>query len=112
MQDSQNFVTRLYEQVKEFSTLSLENFRLLLAEKLTMLLSMIALAVIVFGLMLVMFFFLSVCIANLLADVMPLAWAYAIMAVVDLVLTACVILFRKQLLMDPVARFITRIILS
>lgn len=112
MKDSKNFASELLERVRDYSKLSVENFRLILTEKLTLLLSLIAMAAIAAAFLLIMLFFVSVCAAMLLANVIPLAWAYAIMAGIYLLLGVGVIVFRRQLLMDPIARFISRLILS
>lgn len=112
MKDSKNFASELLERVRDYSKLSVENFRLILTEKLTLLLSLIAMAAVAAAFLLIMLFFISVCAATLLAHVIPLAWAFAIMAGIYLLLGIGVIVFRRQLLMDPIARFISRLILS
>lgn len=112
MSDPGSFVTQLYDRVREYSNLSIENFKLLVTERLTLLLSMIALAVVLFGLVLSLLFFATMCVAHLLADVMPLAWAYAVMAGFNLLLCVLAVVFKRPLIVDPLAKFISRIILS
>ncbi len=102
----------LWEEVKEYLKLNVENAKLSAAEKVVTLLSAVALGVIILVLGIFILIFLSISLAQLLCNFMHPAWAYLIVGGVFLLISAVVILLRKTLIIDPVSRFISRIFLS
>ena len=93
-------------------SLEAENAKLLACEKLTLLLSKIALvAVAILGTACGVVF-LSMGFTHLLLEVMKPVWAYVIVGGVYLLLTIFAVVMRKPLIINPIARSISKIILS
>lgn len=110
MQD-QNQVQSLWERIKRLVTLKFEYTRLTVAEKATVLLSSVALAVIMFFAGAAVLFFLSVALSHLLAESVGMVWSSVIVAGIYLIALLIVVAFRKQLIVNPISKFITRLIL-
>lgn len=112
MNDKESSFNRLWAQGKEFLTLKLEYAKLTTAEKLSVLFAMVAVALVLLLLGMGALLFLSISLAQWMAQAIGTAWSYAIIGGFYLVLMAVVIIFRKALFVNPVARFISRLILS
>lgn len=103
-------IDRLKELARRLLSLYLDNVKLTVAEKLTLLLSagvvlLVCLVLGLFGLA-----FLSGACIELLALMLP-AWAsYLIMGGVFLLLIFLVILLKNKLVVDPISRFISRLV--
>lgn len=104
--------TRLIDRIKTYVSLGLESIRLTLAEKIILLLSTVltVLVALIIGGIAVMF--VTFAIAHVLSLWLPLWAAYAIMAGVNILLLLIVLIFRRALILNPVSRAITKIILS
>lgn len=115
MSEQTNQFKQFYNEGKDFLKLRLEYGKLTLAEKLTLLLSSLALGLICVFLGVIAIFFLSMSaydlIANALGD-MGRVWAALIMCGCYLLLILILFVARKPLLINPMARLITRIILK
>lgn len=98
--------------VQRYLKLLIEDTRLNIAEKLTRLMSAIALAAILLFLAVVTLVFLSLGASMALSDIMDPLWAFIIVAGFYLVLCTVIVLARKTLLINPIARFISRLILN
>lgn len=101
-----------WKNIKAYGRLFVENVRLTSTEKLTILLSSTALAGIIGLLLVIAFFFISTALVLLLAQVMPFMWSFLAMGGVYLLLSLLVYLLRKKLLVDPIARFMSRLFLE
>ncbi len=101
-----------WKNIKAYGQLFVENLRLASTEKLTILLSSTALAGILGLILMIAFFFISAALVFLLAQVLPLMWSLLLMGAVYIVLGVLVVVFRKQLLVDPIARFMSRLFLE
>lgn len=112
MKESGNNYTRLWQQAKDYFGNGLEYAKLTAAEKLTMLITGLTVAAGAFVLGMIFLFFLTIAIAQWIAPSIGLGWAYALMSVFYLVLVALLVVLCKPLIMNPVARFISRIILK
>ena len=104
-------IQSLCQRIKQLATLKFEYTRLTVAEKATILLSMVALAVIMFFAGAAVIFFLSVALSHLLAQSVGTVWSSVIVAGIYLFIVLVVFAFRKQLIINPISRFITRLIL-
>lgn len=102
----------LWEEIKSYFTLNMEYAKLTLAEKVTVLITAAALTIAAFVFCVIILFFLTLAVANWIAEAMPLGLAYAIVAGFYALLLALLVAFRKPLLMNPIARFISRLFLS
>lgn len=105
-------VSGFTETVSLYIKLLLEDARLTLAEKLTRLLSAIALCAVLLVLGIVALVFVSVAVAILLAAAINPLWALVIVATFYLVVLVILLVFRNALLVNPIARFISRLILK
>ena len=91
--------------------LNVQELKLTASEKVTVLLSATAVALILAMLAVLVVLFLSLAAVQWLASALPMGWAYAIVAGIYIVLGVVIFLLRKPLIIDPVARFISRVLL-
>ena len=90
---------------------NIEYAKLTGAEKITVLAAAMATSVIVGVLAILIFFFISIACVHWLGMVISMALAYTIMAAVYVVLLVVAWLFRRQLIVDPIAKFISKLFL-
>ncbi len=107
-----NNYSLLYKLLRRLLGLKLEDARLILAIKLTKLLGGIVFVMLGIMLFLCMLGFISLAIGHLLSTVMHPVWAYLIIALFYFALFAIIAAFRKTLIMDPIARFISKLIIE
>lgn len=112
MTENENSFARLWGTVKKYLTFQIEYAKLTAAEKLTMIFGAVALGFIFIMLATVIGLFASLAIAYLLADAVGMEWAFAIMAAFYLLVAVFLYVFRKQIILDPIARFLSKVILS
>ncbi len=112
MSEKENSFSRLWQQGKDYATLKIEYAKLTAAEKLSVLLSAVAVAFVVFSLAMVALIFLSVALAEWLGQSIGMAWGCGIVAVVYIAMMVLLFLLRKPLFINPVSRFVSRLILS
>lgn len=110
--DAPSQLRPLWEEIKEYLSLNVENIRLLVAEKIVRLLSTAALAVTVLVLAVFVLIFFAVALADFLSLYVASYWAYIIVGGVFTVIAAVIFFMRKVLIIDPVSRFISRIFFS
>lgn len=103
---------RLLDETKHLVRLEVENARLLLTEKLSLLFARIALAAVCFVISACAVIFLSMSAADfLLQSLAP--WAtYLIVAGFYILLIIILALTRRKLITDPIARYLSKIILD
>ncbi|MFG6382235.1 MAG: phage holin family protein [Muribaculum sp.] len=101
-----------WANVREWGKLYFENLRLLSIEKATVLFSQGIMGVLLVILCACAFFFISIALVLILAQVLPVMWCFLIMGGVYLLLGLAVYIFRKPLLTDPIARFLSRLFLE
>ena len=102
----------LYTGVKLLLGLQVENLRLKLTEKITILLAMVAFYAVIMALGLVFFVFVSLALSNLLATVLPPYLAYMTLALVYVLAFVLICLLRRQIFFDPIARFMSRLLVE
>lgn len=107
-----NNYSLIYKLLRRLLGLRIEDARLVLAIKLTKLLSGIVFVMLAFMLFLCILSFISLAMGHLLSNVMHPVWAYLLIALFYLCLFAVVAIFKKQLIMDPIARFISKLIIE
>lgn len=98
--------------IHRYLKLLIEDTRLNVAEKLTRLMSAVAIAAILLFLAVVTLVFLSLGISMALSEVMKPLWAFIIVAGFYMVLCVALIIARKQLIVDPIARFLSKLLLN
>ena len=109
MADKQNQIHALWDEIKESLKLNVDYAKFTAAEKVTMLLTTVTFALIAFILISLFMFFLSIAIVRCIATGVGMIWAYFIMCGFYIILLGVVIAFRKQLIVNPIARFISRL---
>lgn len=116
--DKENTLTKkstyenLWESLKKFLQLKGEDLKLALCETATVLIStlVVTLAIIMLGTAVLLF--LSYAVAQWIGASIGMDWAYFIVAGFYLLIIILVVLLRKPLILDPVARFISKVLLS
>lgn len=103
---------RLSSIVVRYLTMQLDYARLTATEKLTVLLSTIAFFALILILGLITLVFISIGIGHLLAATVAPYTAYLYVSAFYLVLVVLLIVFRNQLIFDPVSRFLSRLFLK
>lgn len=109
MAEKQNQFQTLWAEIKDSLKLNVDYARFTAAEKLTMLLTTVTFALIAFALLSLFMFFLSIAIVRWMATGVGMIWAYFIMCGFYVILLGVVIGLRKQLIINPIARFVSRI---
>ncbi len=111
MSETTKQISTIWSEIKETVSLNVEYAKLTATEKVTVLGSMAALALVCLILASFVIFLISLGLMLLLAKSTGLFGACMIMAGIYAVFIVVVILLRRQLIIDPVARFISRLIL-
>lgn len=110
--DSSAAYRRLAEQIKQLVALEVDNVRLTVTEKLTLLLGRVTLVAVCFVISACVLIFATMGVADLLLDHFE-PWAtYLIVAGFYALLIVVVALFRRQLIVDPIARYISQVLLD
>lgn len=102
----------LYKEARRLVGLEVENARLMLTEKLTMLLGRVTLVAVCFVISACVLIFLSMSISDLLLESFTPWVTYMIVAGFYALLVCIVALFRRQLIVDPIARYLSRVLLD
>lgn len=104
---------KLWEDVKGYASLQLSYGKLTAVEKLSVLLSTVAVALILLVIASFVLFNLAMSAVLLLGDLLGKVWvAYLIVAVLLTIGFIVVVVMRKQWIINPVTRFITRLFLT
>lgn len=111
MSETQKSVQSLWQRLKELVTLRFEYTKYTVAEKLTMVLAMAALFFISVLILMIAVFFLSVAVQHWMAESIGEVWSSIIVAGFYFVLLLLLIALRKQLFINPICRFISRMML-
>lgn len=98
--------------ISRYVKLLVEDTRLGLAEKLTRLLSAIAVSATMVILALVAMVFISIGVGYVLMPVLSPVWAFLIVAAFYIILIGVLIIFKRQLVVDPIARFISSLLVE
>lgn len=109
MTEKQNQIHTFWAELKETCKLNVNYAKFTAAEKMTLLLTTISFALVGFVLISLLMFFLSIAIVRCIATGVGLIWAYFIMCGFYVLLLGLVVAFRKQLIVNPIARFVSRI---
>ncbi len=107
-----NGIHRIIEALRRYVTLNLDYACLTAAEKLTVLLSTIAFYMTVVAVGTIVFIFISVGVGHLLASTCLGQMAYLYVAAFYLLLFVLLIVFRRRIFVDPICRFITRLMVK
>lgn len=111
-QTSSDAYRRLYDEVKRLVNLEVENARLILTERLTLLFGRVAIVAVSFVLSACVVIFLSMSISDLLLGSLT-PWAtYMIVGGFYVLLIIILCIFRRQLIINPIARYLSKILLE
>ncbi len=112
MSEQSNSFALLWEQFKDYATMRLEYCKFTVAEKVTLFVSAILLALLIGALCIVALFFLSLAGIFWIGSYVGLSWAFVIMASLYVIAAVVAILLRKHLIINNVCRFVSRLLLS
>ncbi len=104
-------IKSLWNELKRYLELNIEYAKLTGAEKVTLLLTAMATVAVIGVLGILIFFFVSIACVHWLGNVMNIAIAYSIMAGVYVLLLVVALVFRRLLIINPIAKFISRLFL-
>lgn len=102
----------LLAEIKRYLCLKADYYKLTGIEKLSMLLASITIAGIVAILMFVALFYLTSALQTCLGDVVGVPLSYVIVAVIYIILGVLVIVFKKALIINPICRMVSRILIE
>ena len=105
----QNQFSVLWAELRSALKLNIDYAGLTAAEKLTMLLTMLSFSLLAFVLISLIMFFLSLAVVRCIATGVGMIRAYFIMCGFYVLLLAVALAFRKQLIINPIARFVSRL---
>lgn len=104
--------TTVVDTIKQLGALYIENAKLTTAEKMTLLFSGIALFCSVMFLALLAMVFFAIGLASLLESYIAPFWSYFIIGGVFLIALAALYFFKEHIIENPIARFISKIVLN
>lgn len=111
-QQEESAYAKLYSEGKRMLGLQVENVKLMITEKLTLLLGRIALVAVAFVVSATALIFLSMSVADFLLRGLEPCWTYLIIGGFYVILVVIACCFRRRLIVDPIARYISRVILD
>lgn len=110
--DQPSGISLLLRTISEYLKLLVEDARLNAAEKLTKLLSVCVLFVLLTMLITVAMLFLTIAVSLALSAAISPLWAFIIVTAFYLLLIVLVVTCRRSLIENPIARFITALIVK
>lgn len=103
----------LFAEIKKYVTLQVDYTKYTVTEKMVVLLSATATALILGALGFGVLFYLSIALADYLVEVLNCQWgAHAIVAGIYALLLVFVVIMRKPMIVDPIARFLSKLFLK
>ena len=104
---------KLFNEARRYFSMEWDYTKLTAVEKLAVLLSAVAFVAVVIIIGTFILHYLFAALISILASAMGCAWgAHLIAAAILLVLLLVVFAFKKQLIVDPVARFVSKLFLK
>lgn len=104
---------KTWQSLKSHLKIELDYTKLTAAEKTSVLLSRILIIALMILLGMSVLLFLSLSLAQVLTSATgSAAVAYLIVACLLIIVVLCIIAFKKQLIIDPVARFVSKLFLT
>lgn len=111
--------TKLTDDIKEMLTqginwakLEVEYLKLTAAEKIIILISMLVIGAVVLVFLIPVILMFLFALAQVFIDLMPKALAYVTVGGIVLLLLMLLIIFKKPLVINPVAKFISKVLLD
>ena len=111
--------TKFTDEIKEMLTqsinwakLEIEYIKLTAAEKIIILVSMMVIGIVVLLLLLPAIMMFLFALAQVFIGFMPVAVAYVCVGGIVILLLGILVIFRKQVVINPVAKFISKVLLD
>jgi hypothetical protein len=98
--------------IKKLYTLEVDTLKLTLTEKLSLILGAAALYLVAIIIVMILLVGIYVGLCFWLIKIMPLHWALIILSAGYLVILGLVFAFKKQLFFNPIARFLSKLIIE
>lgn len=108
--DTTDSIRNIYEILRRFISLHVENARLTATEKVTLLFTAITYYSLLTIAGTVALVFISIGVGHLLATTVALHFAYLYVAAFYLAIFIAIIVFKRQLILNPICRFISRLL--
>lgn len=105
-------VDTLIETIKRYLHLRIEQVKFLGTEKLSVILAASVFLMVTILLAVIAVCYFSVALLQLLQSCVGLVWASVIMGIVMLLLICLIYLMRKRWILDPITRFLSRVLLD
>lgn len=107
-----NDIKDIYRQSVEWLKLETRFIQLTVCEKATVLMSAVVLGAVMMLLMMIVIVLLSLALVGVFEMWMQTGLAYLCVSGIVILLAALIYLLRKPLLINPIARFVTRLVLD
>ena len=105
-------IKTLWQALKKYISLNVANIKLSATEKLTLFFAAVAFGVVALVLIAIVMVFLSMAMCEILSQSMSAQNVYLIMAAFYLLLLVIIGALRKVLFLNPIARFLSKIMLN
>ena len=102
----------LWQSLQRLFNLEVDNAKMLITEKLTVLTARLAVCFVVFVVGTCTLIFASMGVADILLEDLPPRWTYLIIAGFYALVMIILIAFRRRVFINPIARFMSRVILD
>jgi len=109
-QQMSGLIQQLWEMTRQMAALKLEDFKLMLSQKLAKLLGTVTFGAIVLISAVSFVMFVGFSITELISDSVPLWAAYLLVAGIILVMVLLVFVLRRRLIFDSLARYVSRLL--
>lgn len=107
-----NNTSGLPNAIRRYISLLIEDLRLGMTEKLTRILSAIAFCTLILFLGLIALVFITIAVSLLLTPVLSPVLSFMIISAVYLIGIAVIVIFKTQLIVNPIARFLSSLIVE
>ena len=105
-------IKELLSQSVNWAKLEIEYLKLTAVEKIIIIVSMMVIGIVVLLLLLPAVLMFLFALAQVFIGFMPVAVAYVCIGAIVLLLLGMLVIFRKQLVINPVAKFISKVLLD
>lgn len=110
--DNRSSFRQIFEEGKKYLTLQFDYVKLTATEKISLIGSMTLVLILALIFMTGAMFYLSFALVYLMEPYIGLMWSYAVLAGIALLGAVVVIVFRTPLIINPITRFLTKVLLS
>lgn len=110
--DNRSSFRQIFEEGKKYLTLQFDYVKLTATEKISLIGSMTLVLILALIFMTGAMFYLSFALVYLMESYIGLMWSYAVLAGIALLCAVVVIVFRTPLIINPITRFLTKVLLS